>query len=318
WYVRDESGEVVSPSVVDPDDPQKITVWGDLAEIDNRGTPDREGVWGFWAGIVREALELGFSGFRCDAAYMVPAELWKYLIEEARSVRPEAQFFAETLGAQESAVLDLREAGFDYFFNSSKWWNFRDGWALEQHERFGRIAPSISFPETHDTERLAAETGGDEAVQRQRYAFAVAFSAGVMIPIGYEFGFRKRIHVVETMPSDWERRSFDLQPFIRRVNRLKLERSVLQGEGSLRPVAGEGSPIVVLERRQREGGAAGYLIVNTDAANRQRLERATFLKEDEEMRLFRVCLDDFPAEGEEVPEVLELERAETAYVLPPQ
>ena len=68
-----------------------------------------------------------------------------------------------------------------------------------------RVAPSISFPESHDTARLAAETGGDEAVQRQRYAFAAAFSAGVMMPIGYEFGFRRQVNVVETMPSDWER-----------------------------------------------------------------------------------------------------------------
>jgi starch synthase (maltosyl-transferring) len=53
-------------------------------------------------------------------------------------------------------VLALREAGFDYFFNSSKWWDFREPWALEQHEEVRRIAPSISFPETHDTARLAA------------------------------------------------------------------------------------------------------------------------------------------------------------------
>jgi starch synthase (maltosyl-transferring) len=316
WYVRDGNGQIVSPSVVDPDDPGKITVWGDLAEIDNEGTPDREGLWGFWSGLVRDSLELGFSGFRCDAAYMVPAELWKHLIEEARRIRPDVVFFAETLGAPESAVLSLREAGFDYFFNSSKWWNFRDSWALEQHDRFGRIAPSISFPETHDTERLTHESGGDEALQRQRYAFAAAFSAGVMIPIGYEFGFRKRINVVETMPSDWERRLFDLRGFITRVNRLKLERTLLQGEGSLRPLTGSEGAVMVLERRAREGGPAGYLIVNTDVNGKQRLETASFLQSRDALRLHRVCLDDSPEAGESVPDGLELERAETAYVLP--
>ena len=93
----------------------------------------------------------------------------------------------------------IRRALVDFFFNSSKWWDFRETWALDQHEQFGRIAPSISFPETHDTTRLAEDTGGDEAVQRQRYAFAAAFSAGLMMPLGYEFGFRKRVNVVETM-----------------------------------------------------------------------------------------------------------------------
>jgi starch synthase (maltosyl-transferring) len=90
-------------------------------------------------------------------------------------------------------VLALKQAGFDYFFNSSKWWDFREPWALEQQERFRGIAPSISFPETHDTTRLMADSGGDEQVQRQRYAFAAAFSAGVMMPIGYEFGFRTQV-----------------------------------------------------------------------------------------------------------------------------
>ena len=78
WYVRDEQGELVSPSVTDPDDPTNVTVWGDLAEIDNEGSADREGLWGFWAQLVRDSIELGFRGFRCDAAYMVPAALWRH------------------------------------------------------------------------------------------------------------------------------------------------------------------------------------------------------------------------------------------------
>jgi starch synthase (maltosyl-transferring) len=166
WYVRDAKGEVVSPFVREAHDPTQITVWGDLAEIDNENSPDREGLWNFWAELVRDGLKLGFRGFRCDAAYKVPGALWKYLIEEARRIDPEAQFFAETLGAPVEQVLQLREAGFDYFFNSSKWWNFRERWALDQHAAFGRIAPSVAFPETHDTKRLAEESGGSQAVPR--------------------------------------------------------------------------------------------------------------------------------------------------------
>src|SRR5690606_16198673 len=98
WYLRDASGEVVSPSVTDPDDPSNMTVWGDLAEIDNEGSPDRAALWDYWAELVRDSLELGFGGFRCDAAYKVPAALWRHLIEVAKEVDPEAQFFAETLG----------------------------------------------------------------------------------------------------------------------------------------------------------------------------------------------------------------------------
>lgn len=319
WFVW-EGDEVASPFVVDPDDPTRKTVWGDLAEVNNEGSPDRDALWAFWADLVRRSLALGFHGFRCDAAYKVPARLWRMLIKTARAVDPEVVFFAETLGAPETDVLALRDAGFDYFFNSSKWWDFRAPWALEQHEAFGRIAPSIAFPESHDTERLAAETDGDEALQRQRYAFAAAFSAGVMMPIGYEYGFRRRVNVVETMPSDWERRGFDLTGFVTRVNRTKLDHSILHGEGSLHRVQAPGNRVLVLERTPRTGGAGerGWILVNTsrERAREVALSRVTAGRANADShRLYRVCLDAAPKGGEPLPERLSLEGAEVAYVL---
>jgi starch synthase (maltosyl-transferring) len=94
WFPRDERGEVKSPYAVDPDDPSKVTVWGDLAEVDNLTHHDGEGLWRYWARVVREGLELGFRGFRCDAAYKVPSPLWRFLIDTARVVDPETVFFA--------------------------------------------------------------------------------------------------------------------------------------------------------------------------------------------------------------------------------
>lgn len=315
WYLHEESGELLSPFVVDPDDPSKITVWGDLAEVDNESAPGRDRLWEYWAELVRDSIGLGFRGFRCDAAYKVPSALWRHLIEAARAVDPEVEFFAETLGAPLEDVLAVREAGFDYIFNSSKWWNFRDPWALTQHEEMRRVAPSISFPESHDTARLAEESGGSEAVQRQRYAFAAAFSAGVMMPVGYEYGFRKQVNVVHTMPSDWERKRFDLRPFIGRVNRLKLERPALQGEGALTAPWGLDGDVLLLERRPDAGGGPrAWVLVNKipDASFEVRLppERAPG------DRLFRVCRDDAPEEGEPVPDQVKLEGAEVVYVLP--
>lgn len=319
WFVRDETGEVVSPFVVDPDDPDKKTTWGDLAEIDNEGADDRDALWAFWAGIVRDGLELGFRGFRCDAAYKVPAALWKQLIGEARRVDPEAAFFAETLGAPAEDVAALEEAGFDYFFNSSKWWNFDQPWALEQHERFRRVAPSIAFPESHDTPRLAEESGGSEAVQRQRYAFAAAFSAGVMMPIGYEWGFRTPVNVVTTTPEDWEEPRFDLTGFVGRVNRLKTRHSLLPGEGILRAPAGLDGDVLLLERSDDRGTSRGWIVVNKIPGAARELvlrdgpaERAL----DGGFRCVRVCRDDAPERGEAVPEVLRLGPAEVVYLLP--
>jgi starch synthase (maltosyl-transferring) len=316
-----ENGQVRSPSVRDPDDPSKVTVWGDLADIDNEPSTGREEQWRYWAALVREAVELGFRGFRCDAAYKVPARLWRFLIAEAKAVDSSVVFFAETLGAPVEEVRSLADAGFDFFFNSSKWWNLSEGWALTQHEEFRRIAPSVAFPESHDTPRLAADTGGDEAVQRQRYAVAAAFSAGVMIPVGYEFGFRTQVDVVKTMPTDWERRSMDLRPFITRVNRLKASHPVLMGEGVLRAPLGLDGDTLVLERRASDAPAAakGWVLVNKVWADGREIRVADFAGEavgSAGWRLFRVCRDESSEDGDPVTEAVALDRAEVVYLLP--
>jgi starch synthase (maltosyl-transferring) len=320
WYVRDERGEVRSPFVVDPDDPSKITTWGDLAEIDNETHHGREELWAYWTELVRDSIELGFRGFRCDAAYKVPSELWRHLIDEARRADREVRFFAETLGAPTEDVAALADAGFDFFFNSSKWWDFSEPWALKQHEEFRTIAPSVAFPESHDTSRLAGDTDGDEAVQRQRYAFAAAFSAGIMMPIGYEFGFRKQVNVVQSMPTDWERRRMDLRPFIKRVHALKTGHALLQGEGVLRAIGGLEGGTLLLERRAADTPTAdlGWILVNKGKAA-QEVAIGTLAPDSQakgEYRLFRVCRDDAPEEGEPLGATVALEGAEVAYVLP--
>jgi starch synthase (maltosyl-transferring) len=220
------------------------------------------------------------------------------------------QFFAETLGAPLGAVLALRDAGFDYIFNSSKWWNFNEWWALEQHARFCHVAPSVAFPESHDTARLAAESGGSEAVQRQRYAFAAAFSAGVMMTTGYEFGFQRQVSVLDTLPSDWERRRMNLGPFVRRVNGLKVRHAVLHGEGELSAPFGLGGSVLVLQRCA--GGEEGWVLVN----KRPDVGQEITLTVPERYRLFRVCRDDAAQDGEPVPQHIPLGPAEVAYVLP--
>ena len=262
WYVHNERGEISSPFARDPDNPEKITVWGDLAEIDNEGSSDRESLWAYWAELVKRYLKLGFKGFRCDAAYKIPAALWHFLVNEAASIDPDAMFFAETLGCTEEEALALHDAGLHYFFNSSKWWDFVQPWCLMQHEKFGKIAPSISFPESHDTTRLSADSDGSEAVQRQRYAFAALFSAGLMMPIGYEFGFRKKLDVVSTRPSDWETASFDLQKFIKKVNKLKMEYPLLHGEGKLKMITSDGNTLVLERSAEQTSGQLAWALVN--------------------------------------------------------
>jgi starch synthase (maltosyl-transferring) len=261
WFVREPDGSLHSPRAVDPDNPDKVTVWGDLAAIDY-SERSRAAIADYWRSLVRHCIGLGFRGFRADAAYQVPASVWRDVIAAARGERADIVFAAETLGCRPDQVTALHEAGFDYLFNSAKWWDFRAPWLLEQYEIFRHIAPTIAFPESHDTERLAGDLaaggvtdpGEIEAIYRQRYLFAATFSTGVMMPVGYEFGFGRKLDVVRTRPTDWERPRFDISSFLTEVNRMKASSPALNVEGPQAWARPHGDDVVALLRSAPEHG----------------------------------------------------------------
>jgi starch synthase (maltosyl-transferring) len=271
WFAHEADGSVRSPRAVDPDDPDNVTVWTDLAELDYAPRPERAGIVAYFAGVVRHYAQLGFRGFRCDAAYKVPGDVWGELIAAARPIRPDSLFAAETLGCRIEEVEQLGSAGFDFLFNSAKWWDFREDWLLEQYDRFRHIAPSIAFPESHDTPRLVSELGDRPAEElaaeyRFRYLFSAFFSSGVMMPIGYEFGFSKALDVVTTSPEDWELPRFDLSAFIAQANATKASIPALNQEGAERRFTRAGAMPVGLLRDASAGSSYALALLNPDAA----------------------------------------------------
>jgi starch synthase (maltosyl-transferring) len=272
WFTRDIRGDVVSPRAIDPADARRQTVWGDLAELDYR-PPQHSQILEYFQRLVRHYVALGFSGFRCDAAYKVPAEIWRGLVDAAKAGSRDVIFCAETLGAPKGAVLALADAGFDYVFNSVKWWDFRSPWLLEQYESFRHIAPSIGFPESHDTKRLVTEllaAGIPEALiephYRQSYAFAAAYSTGVLMPMGFEYGWSQALHVVTTRADAPERKRFDLSGFIAEVNAMKQAIPALNEEGPQRLLSNQSDRLIALERQTENGDDRALILVNRDEA----------------------------------------------------
>ncbi len=262
WYLWNPDGTVMNPSVWEGD--RLVTVWGDLAEIDNENSPDRENLWRYWEELALFYCGIGFQGFRCDAAYQVTDALWKRLIDLVKRSYPGALFFAETLGCEIEDVVSLGKSGFDYTFNSSKYWDFEEAWCLNQYRENSSWAPSVSFAESHDTIRLAEELQGYEQGIKQRYLFSALFSTGVMMPMGFEFGFRKRLHVVNTRPTDWEETHTDLTGFIREVNRLKKSHAVFNEDGPIETVDVENPRVLCLKKRTFEGNECALILLNKD------------------------------------------------------
>jgi hypothetical protein len=85
-----------------------------------------------------------------------------------------------------------------------------------------------------------------------------------MMPIGYEFGFRRPLDVVDTSPEDWEEPAFDITDFITAVNRMKAETKVLNEEGPQERFTPSDAPLVGLLRREEEGAGRAAALINPD------------------------------------------------------
>lgn len=268
WFKRDPGGGIAHADCV-RENGERV-VWYDLAKFDHESSPDREGLLRYFIDIVKHFIGLGFRGFRCDAAYQVPDWLWRRLIHAAKQEHPDLVFTAETLGCQPPQTIRTAQAGFDYIFNSSKWWDFASPWLMQQYNMTREIVPSISFPESHDTERLFDETGGNEYAMKQRYLFSALFSAGVMIPMGFEYGFRRRLDVVGTRPTDWEQPSIDLTEFIGHINRIKTEYPVFREESVTQVLRDGNSSLLLLWKAASQIKQEALIVLNKDVWQRQR------------------------------------------------
>jgi len=231
WYIIDENNNFKNPGAWE--DGGWIT-WGDLASFDFDNSLDKDNLWKYFLDLCKYYLNLGFNGFRCDAAYQVSSDFWKYLITDLKNEFKEIFFLAETLGCTPVQIEALSSCGFDYIFNSSKWWNFNDPWCLEQYDLTRHIAPSISFPETHDTVRLMDEVNENRTIFIQRLFFAALFSKGFMIPAGFEYGFKNKIDTVKTTYKDWEKTGLDFTKEIKSILGIKKSLSPLHEESLIK------------------------------------------------------------------------------------
>jgi starch synthase (maltosyl-transferring) len=276
WYKRDSGGNLVHPRAIDPANADNVTIWGDLAEIDNHSSPKRLELWAYWDELIGFFQNLGITGFRCDAAYQVPADLWKFLISSAKKRNGATVFLAETLGCRLEEIDNLQGCGFDYLYNSSKYWDFDKPWCVEQHERNKRVAPSISFPESHDTERLAKEFPGSLHVQKSRFLFGALFSEGLLMTMGYEYGAKNRMDVVRGTLKDVEPPQWDLTKWISAVNDFKAATPLLREEGRWNVLSSYDRDILFLEKLSERGAAPMLVCVNKNKLNARTVSREEF------------------------------------------
>lgn len=267
WFMREPNGGITHPFCFDNG---KTVVWRDLARFDHEHTSQhRDDLYRFAYSIVEYLIQLGFDGFRCDAAYQIPGHFWNRLTGEVKNRYPHIVFIAETLGCTPAQTRQTAEAGFDYVFNSSKWWDYQSPWLLQQYQLIRENTPSISFPEDHDTDRLFQEVQGNVNAVKQRFLFASFFSAGSLVPIGFEFGFCKRLNVVKTRPEDCEEPNVDLRCFISTVNAIKKRYQIFREECPTYVLPNENPNVLVLCKASTNIQQEALIVLNKDVWNHQ-------------------------------------------------
>ena len=265
WYKLNKDGSIKNPGCKDNSAPGGWVTWGDLNEFDNANSNSRDELWEYWWQLVKKFLDSGVRGFRCDAAYQIPNELWKMLISRAREFDPEITFFAESLGCSLEQTIGLVEAGHDFVFNSGKWWDYKADWFVEQNNALMKKgARSIAFPESHDTQRLDVEFGSDLDRIKQHYLFTALITSGVLIPYRFRVRVKKKLHVVHTNPYDYEGASYDLTDYIRQINEMKLSYPQLSSDGELRVIAVDNQDVLVLLKTCREQKSRMLFIFNRE------------------------------------------------------
>ncbi len=261
WYVRDKHGNIKKPGAMDG---THWVTWGDLAQIDNASSRDRENLWNYWLKMVLFYAKSGFRGFRCDAAYHVPSDLWRFLIPRVKDTYPDAIFLGETLGCSPQQLAEVAESGFDYIINSFKWWDVKEEWFLKQYRMWAEKCSSLAFPENHDTVRSAEEVHGKKELAVMKYALAAYVCSSTAITIGFEYGFRRKIDVVHIDPSWWEPVHYDISKEITTINGIKSSYDILQEDRVIDIFRFDDDQLLGFTKESRNGREKILVIANPE------------------------------------------------------
>ncbi len=264
WFVPGPGGTPVAPAGTGSPE-----LAASLVECDFGGAARRELVR-FWGGAAARLIGLGFDALVCRAAHRLTAESWAAILAPSRG---NAALWAETLGAPIAASEALAPVGFDAFFSSAAWWDFRAGWFLDQEARLRRMAPTIAF---------AAPPGGSGAAPADfafRYGFAAtaawgivaggAFAAGTAVPTESGAGRhgpegRRRRPAADAGGAASVPACLELSA----IHALKYAVPAFSEPGRLRRLNASGAPAVALALEPLAGDAMpGLLLFNPDSEN---------------------------------------------------
>jgi starch synthase (maltosyl-transferring) len=270
WYRVDSSDELPDPRR----EPQRPGVARLSADGDWAGAVD------WWVGRFAAWVDAGIADFRCIAPDRAPARFWRDLIVAVRQSCPRASFMAGTLGTE---AAPLGGCGFDLVASCSLGWDYRAEEFPDTVNRLAQIAPVIAMPEAPFDRRLGQafrDTGRAERAARRALAFATAYGAGWMMPMGFEFGAAREMDPARDRPEDFARlmaeAPFDLSAEIAAANS-RCASSPEKAASELRSLSPPGAPVAALLLGSARHGQQQLVLANAGLDDPVRVPLAPLL-----------------------------------------
>ena len=227
WYKKDNNGNIERASYMTING---IAYWNDCAKLDY--SDPGNGLWAYIEEVCKFYLNMGFDGFRCHVAANIPDYFWKYLVTNLRKEYSYVLFVGEAFLVSMERIKGLHKAGFDYVFNSSRWWDGKESWFIWQNNYFYENGiKTIAFPDNHSTQRVLSELNGNVDLMIQRLFLASILSSGFEITSGFEYGFINSCDVIHTRSKDLETTNLDFRRLIKFLNNFRNSYEVLHKEG---------------------------------------------------------------------------------------
>ncbi len=258
WLAREQNGRIKGPGAWG-------VIWADLTNLDFT----HKGLWQYMADVFLTWCRREVDGFRCDAGYMIPVPVWKYIVAKVRDQYPDTVFLLEGLGGKVSVTGEiLNKANFNWAYSElfqnydrSQIENYLPG-AVEVSQGEGIM---VHFAETHDNNRLAARS---KTFSKMRTALCALCSSNGAFGFanGVEWYATEKINVHEAPSLNWGAASNQVH-YIRRLNTLLKLHPVFHDRTELKLVQqGSGNHIALL-RHHIPSGKKLLIVANLDDEN---------------------------------------------------
>ena len=216
WRKIGKDGKIISPGAWG-------VVWGDLVELDYR----HQDLWQYMADVFKVWCSRGINGFRLDAGYMVPLEVWRYIISKVRQEYPNALFLLEGLGGPWETTETLLTEGQMNWAYSELFQNYTRQKILDYLDYAQKVSSRkgilVHYAETHDNDRLAKK-GKVYARMRLFVSALTSFAGAWGFTNGVEWLATEKIDVHRNTGLNWGGAD-NLVEDIARINAILAENS---------------------------------------------------------------------------------------------